>query len=349
MFRISPKRSLSCLSLLLAIAFTSGCGVSTGSSSLSSAATSQSPRAFALVITPSAAQVRTGDSQQFSAQILGRTPGSTPDDLGGPHVSLPERGPGNPPHRAMAWSVNGVLGGNSAIGTINSQGLYTAPASLPSSKSVRITAVTGSSMSASAQVTLYELGAGQLAVGPSDLGFGSVAVGSHRSQTATLTAGKSSVTVYTASWNGPGFSLGGISFPLTVPAGQTATYTVTFSPQVEGSAAGLISFMSSATNSPTQRLDGNGVPDSNPTQPPSQPHRVSLNWNPVASIKGYYVYRAGRSGGPYEKISTLQPGTAYTDSLVASGDTYYYVVTSMSKANAESTYSNEVQAVIPTP
>src|SRR6266852_368187 len=39
------------------------------------------------------------------------------------------------------WSVNGVAGGNSTVGTITTAGLYTAPASFPSPNTVMIGAV----------------------------------------------------------------------------------------------------------------------------------------------------------------------------------------------------------------
>ena len=41
--------------------------------------------------------------------------------------------------------------------------------------------------------------------------------------------------------------------------------------------------------------------------------------------------------------------TAYTDSTVASGRTYYYVSTAVDNNNAESGYSNQATAVVPTP
>src|SRR5438046_8662552 len=54
---------------------------------------------------------------------------------------------------AVNWSVNGVGGGNSAVGTIDQNGSYTAPANLPSPNTVTVTATlqsdsskTGSSM-----------------------------------------------------------------------------------------------------------------------------------------------------------------------------------------------------------
>lgn len=81
-------------------------------------------------------------------------------------------------------------------------------------------------------------------------------------------------------------------------------------------------------------------------------HSATLNWAISVSpnIAGYNVYRGGVSGGPYTKLtSSLVTGTSYTDSTVQSGQTYYYVTTAVDTSSAESTYSNQVTAVIPTP
>jgi fibronectin type 3 domain-containing protein len=85
------------------------------------------------------------------------------------------------------------------------------------------------------------------------------------------------------------------------------------------------------------------------TTPPQ--HSVSLSWNPSTSaVVGYNVYRGTSSGGPYSKIdSALDTSTTYTDATVQSGQTYYYVTTAVDGSGAESTYSNQAQAVIPTP
>src|SRR5438067_782180 len=40
----------------------------------------------------------------------------------------------------ITWSVNGVVGGNSSVGTITTAGLYTAPAAVPMSNVVTVTA-----------------------------------------------------------------------------------------------------------------------------------------------------------------------------------------------------------------
>jgi fibronectin type 3 domain-containing protein len=47
--------------------------------------------------------------------------------------------------------------------------------------------------------------------------------------------------------------------------------------------------------------------------------------------------------------SALNATTSYPDTTVQAGQTYYYVATAVDGSGAESTYSNQVQAVIPTP
>ncbi len=64
---------------------------------------------------------------------------------------------------------------------------------------------------------------------------------------------------------------------------------------------------------------------------------------------GYNVYRGTRSGGPYRRVNPeLEPATVYSDHTVKGGGTYYYVVTAVD-ASAESVYSNEIMARIPSP
>ena len=79
-------------------------------------------------------------------------------------------------------------------------------------------------------------------------------------------------------------------------------------------------------------------------------HSVTLNWNAStsANVTGYKVYRGTASGGPYSFLASAATTTA-TDNGVNSGATYYYVVTAVDGSNTESAYSNQAQAVIPTP
>jgi Abnormal spindle-like microcephaly-assoc'd, ASPM-SPD-2-Hydin len=206
--------------------------------------------------------------------------------------------------------------------------------------------VVGAPDPATVSLTGVGLGAAQLAVSPATLSFGSVAVGSSKDLTGTLTAGTSSVAVSSAAWNGQGYSLSGISFPVTVAAGKSVSFTVTFAPQAAGSAPGGVSFVSNATNSPTnETFTGTG------TQTQAVQHTVRLSWSASASaVAGYYIYRGTTSGGPYARLnSSLETATAYADSTVQSGLTYYYVVTSVDSSQTESGYSNQVSATVPTP
>jgi len=186
---------------------------------------------------------------------------------------------------------------------------------------------------------------GQLAVAPSTINFGNVIVGTTQNQTGTLSASNAPVTVSSVGVNGSEFSVSGISLPVTIAAGNSVSIQMTFAPQASGTASVKATFASNASNSPTvQSLSGSGTP------PPQ--HSVALAWNAStsSSVVGYNVYRGTVAGGPYTQInSALDATTSETDSTVQGGQTYYFVVTAVDSAGAESSYSNEVQAVIPYP
>jgi hypothetical protein len=179
------------------------------------------------------------------------------------------------------------------------------------------------------------------------LNFGNVTVGNSSSLNGTLTANNGDVTVSSAAWNGTGYSVSGITFPVTVPAGKSTNYTVTFAPPAPGTSPGNITFLSNASDpSAGQSFNGDGMP----AQPNGQ-HSVALSWNAsTSSVIGYNIYRGTQSGGPYSKLnSSPEPATAYTDAAVTSGTTYYYVATSVDANNVESSYSNQAVAQVPNP
>jgi fibronectin type 3 domain-containing protein len=79
-------------------------------------------------------------------------------------------------------------------------------------------------------------------------------------------------------------------------------------------------------------------------------HDVTLNWNASISsgVAGYNVYRGTVSGGPYFRLnSSVVTATTFNDNAVQTGQTYFYVVTSISLNNVESSFSNEVMAPVP--
>ena len=181
--------------------------------------------------------------------------------------------------------------------------------------------------------------AGQLTLSPSAFTFGSVLVGSSKSQTATLTAGSSSVTVSSADWSGQGFSLSGITFPVTIAAGKSVSFNVLFAPTTGGSVSTTLSILSSNASTVSSTMTGSGALQ----------HKVSLSWSPVTSVSGYNVYRGAASSGPFTRLNgSLQTASNFVDATVASGATYYYVATSVTNST-ESSYSSPVQAAIPSP
>ena len=100
------------------------CGCGGGGSGVTTAA----PQAQ-IVVSPLTPQVRAGSTQQFTVT---NASGS------------------------VTWAVNGTTGGSAALGTIDANGLYTAPATLPSPNTVTISASlsSNSSVTASTVATL---------------------------------------------------------------------------------------------------------------------------------------------------------------------------------------------------
>jgi Abnormal spindle-like microcephaly-assoc'd, ASPM-SPD-2-Hydin len=193
--------------------------------------------------------------------------------------------------------------------------------------------------------------AGTLSVSTPSIAFGNVALGSSATQTRQLAAINSAVTISSGSWSGDGFSVSGITFPVTVMAGHSVPFTITFAPQAAGSTSGTISFLSDAANSPTsETFTGTGSQPSTPPSNPPSAHSVSLFWSPSPSaVIGYNVYRGTTSGGPYPSklTSSPQPTTGLIDNTVMAGTTYYYVATSVDENDVESIFSNQLTATVP--
>jgi hypothetical protein len=86
--------------------------------------------AVLVVISPASASIKPSATQQFTATVTGTTT------------------------TGVQWSVDGVNGGNSTVGTVSTGGLYTAPA-VSGTHFVKATSVADSTKSASAKVTIF--------------------------------------------------------------------------------------------------------------------------------------------------------------------------------------------------
>lgn len=222
----------------------------------------------------------------------------------------------------------------------NAAGSFTATASIASNASDASTSVSLSGTGTGTSV------AGQLSVSPATLALGSVVVGNSGSGEGSLSATGADVTVSSASTNNAAFSFSSPTLPVTIPAGQSVPFTVTFTPQATGSVSATLNFSSNAQTSPTaETLTGTGTASTGTT------YDVALSWNASTSsnISGYNIYRAVYSNsacGSFSKINpSLNGSTLYTDNLVSDGTSYCYATTAVNSSNEESGYSNIVSNV----
>src|SRR5205814_151235 len=118
--------------------------------------------------------------------------------------------------------------------------------SLVSTASNSPTGLTLSGAGAAAPIT-------QLTANPATVNFGNVTVGSSGTQAVAISnTGNVSVTISQITTSGTGFSLSGVTVPVTLNPGQSSSYTAKFTPTAAGSASGQISVVSNAPNSPTR-------------------------------------------------------------------------------------------------
>jgi hypothetical protein len=191
--------------------------------------------------------------------------------------------------------------------------------------------------------------AGTLSAAPVPVAVGSVFTGTSGTATGTLTATGANVTVTAANSSNSRFAVGGLSLPTVIPAGQSASFTITYSPLVAGADSANLTFTSNAqVTTTTDTATATGVL--------APVHTVALSWtgSTSANISGYNIYRTvyTTSCGGFSKINgnTLDPVTTYTDAVVTDGTNYCYATTAVDSANAESGYSNIVTDVqIPPP
>jgi len=109
------------------------------------------PPVVAVATTPGTASVRAGDTQSFSASVTGTA------------------------NTTVTWAVNGVMGGNATVGTIDANGLFTAPATLPTPNAltVQATSQADATKQGASSVTLLNPIPVITSVTPSTIGMGS--------------------------------------------------------------------------------------------------------------------------------------------------------------------------------
>ncbi len=133
--------------------FLAGCAAVRGSGS-GSTPQQPAPKQIHVSVSPNPANVRANGSQQFNAAVTGTS------------------------DTAVLWAVNNVPGGNSTTGSINSSGMYTAPASLPNPNTITIQATSSadSSASGSSNVTLLNPTPALTSINPTSMNVGALSL-----------------------------------------------------------------------------------------------------------------------------------------------------------------------------
>lgn len=228
-----------------------------------------------------------------------------------------------------------------AAGSISASFTATA-AAVTSAQTATLTATAGNiSKSFALQLKAY---VATLQLGSSSIAFGDVSLNTPVTQSVTLTsAGTAPVTISNGTVTGSGYSLSGISFPLTLQAGQAAVLEVSFDPTTTGATTGTVAVASNCSmGTMAIALTGTGT---------SSSYSVDLSWDaPAASadpVAGYHVYRAA-GASPWQLLNaTVNVPASYTDTSVEAGTTYSYEVTSVDAQGNESTPSNVYTTTIP--
>jgi Abnormal spindle-like microcephaly-assoc'd, ASPM-SPD-2-Hydin len=130
------------------------------------------------------------------------------------------------------------------------------------------------SISESGSSTAFDIGASgtgvtpaMLTATPTSLTFTNVQVGQTQTQTETVkNTGGMNATISQAVATGTGFSISGLSAPLTLTPGQSASFSVNFAPQSSGSFSGSVAIASNASDpSLSAGLSGSAIAQSQGT------------------------------------------------------------------------------------
>jgi trimeric autotransporter adhesin len=111
--------------------------------------------------------------------------------------------------------------------------------------------ITSDAPNSTISISLSGTGAapGAVSASPSSLNFGTVQTGTTQKLTDTLTnTGGSSLTISKVGISGTSFTVSGITTPLTLGSGQSATFTVTYAPLTATAASGTVTVTSDGSN-----------------------------------------------------------------------------------------------------
>ena len=169
--------------------------------------------------------------------------------------------------------------------------LYAPTTTGAASGSISITS-NGANPSLSIPLSGTGVAPGTLSANPASLSFGNVQVGSSSSLSETLTnTGGTALTISAASVSGSGFSLNGLTVPITLSAGQSTSFTVLFAPTASGAASGNLSITSGSNL--TIAVSGTGIAQGQVSPSPSSFSFGSVQTGTSKSLSGTLTNSGG--------------------------------------------------------
>lgn len=234
----------------------------------------------------------------------------------------------------MPASVTVAAGATTAIFTATVSAVTTAQATV-------LTAQAGG-VTESYTISLGAAGPG-LTLGSTSVAFGDVTLNMPATQTLLLTSSGTLPLILSAGTvTGAGFSISGVTFPLTLASNASATLDIQFELTASEAVNGAVTLETNTSAGPvTIRLSGTGQ---------AATYEVDLNWNaPTDSavpVTGYDVYRTVSGSSSYQLLNG-SVATDYTDTTVQSGTAYTYYVVSIDAFVNQSAPSNLYSVTIP--
>ena len=186
----------------------------------------------AVTVAPTTAMVRAGATQAFTAAVTGNA------------------------NTSVTWSVNAAAGGNSATGTIDATGLYTAPANLPTPNKITVTATSAPEKAMLTSVSPNTIAPGAFSLTLNGSGFLKTSAVTFGGQ--TLTAMYVSATELQAVGNAMAAQVGNVPVMVRNPDPGAAASSSLMATVVGGSApvsaTAAVRFLEESTFGPTPEL-----------------------------------------------------------------------------------------------
>ena len=156
-------------------------------------------------------------------------------------------------------SVVTVPASVTVAGGASSAGFTAAAAAVSTAQTATLTATAGGAS------TTYALQLNPailaLSLSMTNVAFGTELLNTPTSQTVTVTSsGTAQLILSGATATGAGFTVSGVSAPITLNPGQTAALTIGFDPTSTGAVSGTVTISSNASSAPTIALSGTGQP-----------------------------------------------------------------------------------------